>query len=77
MYNHIASALTKTRINVLLERSGISRDELAKLTGASHKTLEAIESGHYDPPLSIAFKIAAALNVPIEHLYEDPVHQAK
>jgi len=71
MYDHVSNVLTKSRINELLQRSGTTREELAKLTGATPTTLQAIESGTYDPPLSMAYKIAAALNVPIEKLYED------
>jgi putative transcriptional regulator len=71
MYDHVSSILTKARIKELLKRNNMTREDLAKLTGATPKTLDAIESGKYDPPLSIAYKLAAALNVPVEDLYAD------
>jgi len=71
MYDHVSSVLTKTRIKELLERNNMTHEELIKLTGATARTIEAIEGGNYDPPLSMAYKLAAALNVPVEDLYQD------
>ena len=70
-YNHIASHMSRSRLVELLERKRMTRDELAELLGASSKTLEAIEHGNYDPPLSFAYKLAAALEVPVERLFSD------
>jgi putative transcriptional regulator len=70
-YNHISSFMPKTRLKELLARSGVTREELAKLLGASPRTLAAIEKGDYDPPLSVAYRLAAALKIPIERLYAD------
>jgi len=70
-YNHITAHLTKSRLDELMKRSNVSREELAKLMAVSDETLKAISDGRYDPPLSIAYKLAAALKVPVEDLYED------
>jgi putative transcriptional regulator len=70
-YNHIANDLSQSRLAELLERSGVTREELAKLLNASPQTLAAIEKGNYDPPLSFAYKLAAALKIPVERLYSD------
>jgi putative transcriptional regulator len=70
-YNHIVSVITQSRIAELLERNNMTREELAKLTDASPQTLEAIEGGKYDPPLSLACKLAAAFHIPVERLYYD------
>ena len=70
-YDHLTSHLTKSRIGELLQRNNMTYDELAKLTNASATTIKAIQDGRYDPPLSIAHKLAAALNVPVEKLFDD------
>lgn len=70
-YDHVTPYMHKARLGVLLERKGMSRKELAKLLDASPKTIKAIESGKYDPPLSMAYKLAAALDVPVERLFSD------
>lgn len=70
-YNHIQAFMTKGRLEELLERNEMSRDELAKLMGASERTIEAIDKGEYDPPLSVAYKLAAALRMPVERLFTD------
>jgi len=70
-YNHIANYMPKSRLGELLERNGMTRKELAKLLDASPKTIAAIEKGDYDPPLSFAYKLAAALEIPVERLFSD------
>lgn len=70
-YDHVTSQLTKSRVGELLKRNNMTEEELVKLTNASPEMLKAIQDGRYDPPLSIAYKLAAALNVPIEQLFDD------
>ncbi len=70
-YNHVTSHLTKTRINELMKRNNLSFEEVARRIQATPETLKAIEDGRYDPPLSVAHKLAAALHVPVEKLFHD------
>jgi len=70
-YNHVANYMHKSRLGELLDRAGITREELAKRLNASTKTIAAIEKGNYDPPLSFAYKLAAELKIPIERLFTD------
>lgn len=70
-YDHLTSYLTKSRIGELLERNKMTYEELAKLINAPAETVKAIQDGRYDPPLSVAHKLAAALNVPVEKLFDD------
>lgn len=44
--------------------------QLSKLTGITKSTLNNIENNRVDPKLSQLAKIAQALKVPIEELYE-------
>lgn len=70
-YNHIANFMPKYRLGELLDRIGMTREELAKALNASPKTIAAIENGDYDPPLSFAYKLAAELKIPVERLFSD------
>lgn len=43
--------------------------DLAERLGVSRQTIISIESGRYEPSLSLAFKIAAAFGVRIEDVF--------
>jgi putative transcriptional regulator len=47
-----------------------SQAELGDLLGVSRQTVNAIETGRYDPSLPLAFKIAALFNKPIEVIFK-------
>jgi putative transcriptional regulator len=53
------------------ERSWSQADLGAKL-GVSRQTVNAIETGRYDPSLPLAFKIARLFEARIEDLFEGP-----
>jgi putative transcriptional regulator len=46
-----------------------SQADLADRLGVSRQTVNALETGRYDPSLPLAFKIAAVFDQPIEHLF--------
>ena len=46
-----------------------SQAELGDRLGVSRQTINAIETGRYDPSLPLAFKIAALFNKPIEDIF--------
>lgn len=46
-----------------------SQADLGDLLGVSRQTINAIETGRYDPSLPLAFKIAALFNKPIEDIF--------
>lgn len=48
---------------------GWSQGELAERLGVSRQTVNAIETGKYDPSLPLAFKIAALFGLPIEAIF--------
>lgn len=70
-YNHIQNFMSKPRLGELLERAGLTHEELARRLNVPLKTVTAIEKGNYDPPLSFAYKLAAELRVPVERLFSD------
>jgi len=46
-----------------------SQADLADQLGVSRQTVNAVETGRYDPSLPLAFKIAALFDEPIESLF--------
>jgi putative transcriptional regulator len=47
-----------------------SQIELAQRLGVSRQTIHAIETGKYDPSLSLACKIARLFGRPIESIFQ-------
>lgn len=47
-----------------------SQAELAEKLGVSRQTINAIETGKYDPSLPLAFKIARLINLKIEDIFQ-------
>mgnify|MGYP003899704481 CR=1 FL=1 len=46
-----------------------SQAELGDQLGVSRQTINAIETGRYDPSLPLAFKIAALFKLPLEEIF--------
>jgi putative transcriptional regulator len=59
----------KNRIKVLRAERDWSQAELAERLGVSRQTINAIETGKYDPSLPLAFRIAALFGMAIEHIF--------
>ncbi|TBU86610.1 helix-turn-helix transcriptional regulator [Phytopseudomonas dryadis] len=60
-------------INQVRERRserGWSQAELAQRLGVSRQTVNAIETGRYDPSLPLAFKIARLFEARIEAIFQ-------
>jgi putative transcriptional regulator len=60
----------KNRLRVLRAEREWSQADLAKHTDVSRQTINALETGKYDPSLPLAFKIAAVFGQPIEAIFE-------
>ena len=61
----------KNRLKALRAERGWSQAELAERLDVSRQTVNAIETGKYDPSLPLAFKIARLFGQPIEAIFED------
>jgi len=59
----------KNRLRELRAVRRWSQADLADHLDVSRQTINAIETGRYDPSLPLAFKIAAVLELPIESLF--------
>ena len=60
----------KNRVRELREKSAWSQGELGERLEVSRQTVNAIETGKYDPSLPLAFKIAKLFGQRIEALFE-------
>ena len=60
----------KSRVRELRERQGWSQAELAVQLDVSRQTINAIETGKYDPSLPLAFAIAALFKLRIETIFD-------
>ena len=60
----------KNRLRVLRAERAWSQGDLAEQLGVSRQTVNAIETGKYDPSLPLAFKIADLFGQPIEAIFE-------
>jgi len=58
------------RVRELRSERDWSQGELGEQLGVSRQTVNAIETGKYDPSLPLAFKIAALFELAIEEVFE-------
>ena len=57
------------RVRELRERRGWSQGELAEQLEVSRQTINAIETGKYDPSLPLAFRVAKLFAQRIESIF--------
>ena len=60
----------KNRLKELRAPDGLTQGGLAERLDVSRQTVNALESGKYDPSLPLAFRIAAVFELPIEQIFE-------
>lgn len=60
----------KNRLRFLRAEREWSQADLARRTDVSRQTINALETGKYDPSLSLAFKIAAVFRQRIEDIFD-------
>jgi putative transcriptional regulator len=63
----------KNRLHILRAERRLSQAALADLLGVSRQTINAVETGKYDPSLPLAFKIAALFERRIEDVFEPAI----
>ena len=61
----------KNRLKVLRAENDYTQADLAEKLEVSRQTVNAIETGKYDPSLPLAFKIARLFGQPIEQIFDD------
>ncbi|MCH7875671.1 MAG: helix-turn-helix transcriptional regulator [Gemmatimonadetes bacterium] len=60
----------RSRLRVLRAEQAWSQSELAARLGVSRQTVNAIETGRFDPSLELAFKLARVFGLLIEEIFE-------
>lgn len=69
----------KNRIEEIRKQRGIRQEELAKMLGVSRQTVSSLETGRYNPSISLAFKIARCFEMSIEKvfIYEEETEKGR
>ena len=62
------------RLKVLRAERDWSQGDLAERLGVSRQSVNAIETGKYDPSLPLAFRIAALFDLAIEEIFSSASH---
>ena len=60
----------RNRLKVLRAERGWSQLDLAERLGVSRQSVNAIETGKYDPSLPLAFRISRLFELPIELIFD-------
>ncbi|MBS1820938.1 MAG: helix-turn-helix transcriptional regulator [Acidobacteria bacterium] len=61
----------KNRLRVLRAERNWSQADLAQKLEVSRQSINAIETGKYDPSLPLAFKLARLFDTTIEAVFDD------
>jgi putative transcriptional regulator len=61
----------RNRLKVLRAERNWSQADLADALDVSRQTINALETGKYDPSLPLAFKLARLFTLKIEDIFED------
>ncbi|MEA3003281.1 MAG: putative transcriptional regulator [Sphingomonadales bacterium] len=59
----------KNRLRVLRAEQGWSQSDLAERLQVSRQSVNAIETGRYDPSLPLALRIARLFALPVEAIF--------
>ena len=60
---------TVNGLRELRESRGWSQGRLAQEVGVSRQTINAIETGRFDPSLPLALRLALMFGRPVEHIF--------
>ena len=60
----------KSRLRVLRAERGWTQADLAERLEVSRQTVNAVETGKYEPSLGLAFKVARLFDQRIEQVFE-------
>ena len=61
----------KNRIKVLRAEHNLTQADLADKLDVSRQTVNALETGKYDPSLPLAFKLSRLFGMKIEDIFSD------
>jgi putative transcriptional regulator len=61
----------KNRLRILRAERNWSQADLAQKLEVSRQSVNAVETGKFDPSLPLAFKLARLFSLPIESIFTD------
>jgi putative transcriptional regulator len=67
--NFIGVMCLKNRLEELRKSRGIKQEALADALAVSRQTISSLESGRYNPSITLAFKIARHFGLSIEEIF--------
>ncbi len=67
----LLESAVKNRLRALRAERGWSQADLAEKLDVSRQSVNAIETGKYDPSLPLAFRIARVFGQTIEEIFQD------
>lgn len=59
----------KNRISELRKMKHLTQQDLASLLGVTRQTIISLESGRYNPSITLAFKLARTFGMYIEEIF--------
>lgn len=62
--------IVRSQIRELRQAGGLSQEALAKLVGVSRQTINAIETGRYEPSLRLAVHLAQHFGRTVEEIFD-------
>ena len=60
----------ENQLKQLREGRGMSQQDCANALGITRQTVISIEKGHFDPRLSLAFRIAELFDQPVDAIFK-------
>ena len=59
----------RNNLKELRQKENISQDDLASILKVSRQTINSIETGKFDPSLTLVMKMTRHFNVPLEQIF--------
>ncbi len=59
----------RNRVRELRLEAGLSQEECGERAGVTRQTIISIEKGHFDPRLSLAFRLATLFDVRVDEVF--------
>lgn len=69
MVNIQGGEIVKNRIEEIRKERGIRQEDFAKSMGVSRQTISSLETGRYNPSITLAYKIAKYFGMAIEDVF--------
>ena len=69
MTNQVPKPWLANRLRIARVERDLSQTDLADAVGVSRQTISSIETGQYCPSALLAFRLARALDAPVDRLF--------